>query len=204
MYWDKVAKFYDVFEGISKAVYKETGRRVARKIQSGDVVLECACGTGAISRHIAPRCQHLIATDFSEKMLAQARKRLARFDNVTIEPADITQLAYPDAAFDKVVAANVIHLLDDPRSALAELVRVCKPGGKVIVPNFINLSGDRRGLMVKLLEKSGACFKRQFDLGSYRAFFKACGYEDVAYEVVGGRMPCAIAVIGVPQTQECL
>ena len=200
MYWDRVAKFYDTFERVSdKAAYEEMGRRVARVVQPDDVVLECACGTGAISRHIAPVCRHLTATDFSEKMLAQAQKKLAAFGNVTIEHADITQLTYPDASFDKVVAGNVIHLLDDPRATLARLVRVCKPGGKVIVPTYIDPSGSKRGFMVKLLEKSGAGFKQRFDLESYRAFFEECGYQDATYDVVEGRMPCAIAVISVPQ-----
>lgn len=49
--------------------------------------------------------------------------------------------------------------------------------------------------IVKLLEKSGAGFKRQFDMESYRAFFEKAGYKNVTYDVVHGRMPCAIAII---------
>ena len=43
-----------------------------------------------------------------------------------------------DGQFDKVIAANVIHLLDEPFKALAELDRVCKPGGQIIIPTYIN------------------------------------------------------------------
>lgn len=50
-------------------------------------------------------------------------------------------------------------------------------------------------LAVKFIEKLGASFKRQFDLESYREFFKEMGYENAEYTVVDGRMPCAIAVI---------
>ena len=89
----------------------------------------------------------------------------------------------------------VIHLLDDPQVALDELMRVCRLGGKVIIPTYINMSGGRRSMMVKLLERSGAGFKRQFDIQSYKEFFAEAGYEDVAYKVVEGRMPCVIAVI---------
>ena len=52
--------------------------------------------------------------------------------------ADITKLDYPDGSFDAVVAANVIHLLDEPYRALAELDRVCKPGGRLIIPTYMN------------------------------------------------------------------
>ncbi len=44
----------------------------------------------------------------------------------------------PDESFDVVIAANVIHLLDDPYKALSELDRVCRPGGKLIIPTYVN------------------------------------------------------------------
>ena len=50
MFWDRVAAPYDLFEGIYNGkVYRGTGMAVAEEIEPGDVVLECACGTGAIS-----------------------------------------------------------------------------------------------------------------------------------------------------------
>lgn len=98
---------------------------------------------------------------------------------VLIEYADITKLDYANESFDKVVAGNVIHLLDDPYTAIDELLRVCKHGGKVIIPTYINMSGGRQGFILKLLEKSGAGFKRQFDIESYRAFFEKAGYKNV-------------------------
>ena len=52
-------------------------------------------------------------------------------------------------------------------------------------------------MAVKFLEKLGASFKRQFDSESYEKFFAEMGYEDVAYEVVRGRMSCDIAIIKV-------
>lgn len=196
MYWDKVAKLYDIFEGISNwKVYEGTGKRVAEVIGTGDKVLECACGTGAISKYIAPKCRHLTATDFSEKMLREADKKLKKYANVSVEKEDITKLSHKDESFDKVIAGNVIHLLDDPHAAIEELLRVCKPGGKVIIPTYLNMSGGRRSFIVKILEKSGAGFKRQFDMESYRAFFEKAGYKGVTYCVVEGRMPCAIAII---------
>ena len=159
------------------------------------MVLECACGTGAISVYIAPVCAKLIATDYSKGMLRQTAKKAKNYPNMRVMRADITNLKCRDNRFDKVVAGNVIHLLKDAESVVRELIRVCKPGGKVILPTYINMAQGRTGKMAKLLGRAGANFQRQFDRESYRAFIRDMGYEDVSYRVIDGRMPCMIAVI---------
>lgn len=196
MFWDNVSGLYDLFETIYNGkVYRGLGRKVAEEIAPDDVVLECACGTGAISSYIAPKCRKQVATDFSVGMLRQTAKNCRAYDNVKIRRADMTHLKCRDNRFDKVVAGNVIHLLDNPRAALKELVRVCKPGGKIIVPTYINASAGVNRKAVRLLELAGADFKRQYDLQSYQKFFEDAGYGNIAYFVVEGRMPCAVAVI---------
>lgn len=199
MFWDHVSGFYDFFETVyNRRVYRGLGKRVAEEIEPEDTALECACGTGAISRYIAPRCRRLFATDFSAGMLRQTAKKCRSFRNVTIKRADLTHLNCRDNRFDKVVAGNVIHLLEDPYAALNELTRVCRPGGKVIVPTYINASDGVNKKAVRLLELAGANFKRQFDIRSYKAFFEQAGYPNAAFDIVDGRMPCAMAVIPIP------
>lgn len=196
MFWDNVSGLYDLFETVYNGkVYRGLGRKVAEEIAPDDVVLECACGTGAISSYIAPKCRKLVATDFSVGMLRQTAKNCRAYDNVKIRRADMTHLKCRDNRFDKVIAGNVIHLLDNPRAALKELVRVCKPGGKIIVPTYINASAGVNRKAVRLLELAGVDFKRQYDLQSYQKFFEDAGYGNIAYFVVEGRMPCAVAVI---------
>ena len=56
----------------------------------------------------------------------------------SLPSADILHLDYPDESFDKVIAANVIHLLDEPLKALSELDRVCRKGGSIIIPTYMN------------------------------------------------------------------
>ena len=196
MFWDKISPLYDLFENVYNGkVYKGTGKKVAEYIDTTDCVLECACGTGAITVSIAPNCKSLIATDFAEGMLKRAKKKCRRYGNVSFQFADITDLAFDNASFDKVVAGNVIHLLPEPAKAMKELERVVKPGGKIIIPTYINMSKSSSGFAVKFIEKLGAEFKRQFDIDSYRRFFEDMGYNDVEYFVVEGRMPCAVAVM---------
>ena len=196
MFWDKVSGLYDLIETIYNGkVYRGLGERVAEEIGQNDIVLECACGTGAISQYIAPKCRQLIATDFSRGMLKQAAKKCGKFQNVKVKRADMTNLNCRDNRFDKVIAGNVIHLLEDPHAAIKELARVCKSGGKIIIPTYINASEGVNQKAVRLLELAGANFKRQFTMDSYKKFFEEAGYRDVACFIVDGRMPCAVAVI---------
>ena len=176
-------------------MYINTGKKVAEFINSSDMVLECACGTGSITKYIAPKCKYIYATDFSDGMLKQTTKKCKNFNNIKIQKADIINLEFKDQTFDKVVAGNVIHLLSAPDKALRELERVTKPGGKIIIPTYINGSKGTSLLAVKFIELLGAKFNCQFDLISYKEFFKNMGYENVSYYVVDGRMPCAIAMI---------
>ena len=198
MFWDKVSGVYDLFENIyNKSVYQSTGESVAKYIKNTDRVLECACGTGAISIFIAPVCKELIVSDYSVGMLKQAKKKLKNFDNIDYRRADITDIEAADNSFDVVVAGNVIHLLPDPQRAMNELTRVCKDGGRLVIPTYINGDEGTNKLAVKFLEKLGASFKCQFDAESYEKFFEDMGYENVTYEVVRGRMSCDIAVIDI-------
>ena len=197
MFWDRVAWVYDVFaNGINRRANQAMCAAVAAHIGPEDEVLECACGTGLLTGVIAARCRALTATDFSEKMLAQAERKYANCGNVRFAQADITKLDYPDGRFDAVVAANVIHLLDEPLQALRELDRVCRPGGRLIIPTYMNRTDKGTTNRVSgTIGRAGADFKREFTLESYQAFFAAAGYTDARYTLCEGRIPCAVAVL---------
>ena len=196
MFWNKISPVYDLFENVyNRKVYKGTGIKVAEFIDETDSVLECACGTGAITEEIAKKAQKVLATDFAEGMLKRASKKCRKYSNVSFRQEDITDIKSADNSFDKVVAGNVIHLLPEPEKALNELLRVVKPGGKVIIPTYINMLKKSSGIAVSVIKKMGADFKRQFDIDSYKKFFEEKGFKDIKYYVVDGRMPCAVAVI---------
>ena len=197
MFWDKVAGVYDVFVNvINRKTHQKLKEIVSDLIGPDDMVLECACGTGLLSAVIASRCRQLTATYFSAKMLKKAEKTCAAFHNITFSQADITALSYADGSFDKVVAGNVIHLLDNPLTALGELERVCKDGGILIIPTYMNKDdqGEASGF-AGAVGKAGADFKREFTVESYRQFFLDAGYPDVKVILADGRIPCAVAVM---------
>ncbi len=194
MFWDKVSGIYDLFGKIYNGkVNREMCSTVAQEIKADDFVLECACGTGLITAAVAGKCRKLLATDYSEGMLKQARKKCGASPIVEIRSADILHLPFPDELFDAVIAANVIHLLDDPYKALSELDRVCKPGGKLIIPTYVNK--DKAKGFDKTIDKAGADFKQDFTYDSYQKFFSKAGYKNIRASLIDGRVPCAVAVI---------
>ena len=197
MFWDNVAWVYDIFANvINRKANRQLCTTVEQFISPTDEVLECACGTGLLSEGIARRCKSLIATDFSAKMLRQAERKCRKYSNITWEQANILQLRFPDECFDVVVAANVIHLLEDPYKALQELDRVCKKGGRMIIPTYMN--GTDRGTtngVSSAIGKAGADFKREFTLKSYQQFLTAAGYPHAEYTLCQGRIPCAVALL---------
>ena len=197
MFWDRVAFVYDVFANIiNKKVHKKLKEIVADEITKDDDVLECACGTGMLTKVVAPKSKSIIATDFSSKMLKRAKKKCKKFNNVEFMNANIMKLDFDDNSFDIVIAANVIHLLDDPIKAINELDRVCKENGKIIIPTYMNKDekGNTSGF-AKRIGKAGANFKRQFTYDSYKDFFNELGYKNVEYKMINGKVPCCVAII---------
>lgn len=196
MIWDKLSPFYDFFEtAYNGKCFKGIAKEIKNHVNTDDIVLECACGTGLLTVPMAEKCKKLVATDYSVGMLKQTKKKVAKFDNVKLKKVSILELPFGDNKFDTVVAANVIHLLDDPGLALSEMKRVCKANGKIIIPTYINKSKKNSMVAAKILEKMGVDFKRQFDLDSYKEFFNKYGVDVKEYLIVEGRMPCAFAII---------
>ena len=199
MFWDKVAGVYDIFVRIiNKKTHKMLIKKTVSLFTDQDEVLECACGTGMLSAPVAGVCRHLTATDFSENMLKRAKKNFREGDNISFTQADIMNLPFEDNSFDKVVAANVIHLLDEPMKALCELRRVCRNGGQLIIPTYINRTkGGKTSGFAKTVGKAGADFKRQFTFDNYKEFFADAGFQKADYTFIDGKIPCALAVITI-------
>ncbi len=196
MIWDKLSPFYDLLETIYNGkCYKGIAEKIKDYVTEDDIVLECACGTGLLTLPMAQKCKKLMATDYSVGMLRQTKKKVAKYANTKVRKASILELPFQDDRFDVVVAANVIHLLDEPDKAISELKRVCKPGGKIILPTYINNEKKNAVIAAKVLSVFGVNFKRQFSLVTYKEFIASHNISQVEYSVVEGHMPCAFAII---------
>jgi ArsR family transcriptional regulator len=101
-------------------------------VDLGDV-LDAGAGDGATAQLLAPRARSITCVDISETLIDAARVRLAGHPNAKAEVADVTDLPFPAASFDQVLALNVLTHLRAPGRALAELGRVLRPGGRLVL-----------------------------------------------------------------------
>jgi ubiquinone/menaquinone biosynthesis C-methylase UbiE len=94
-------------------------------------VLELACGTGRVTRHLQTHSVLLTATDINPDMLAIARGKI-KADNILWDTVDIMDIHYQDDFFDLVICQFGLMLVPDKGKALAEIFRVLKKGGRLI------------------------------------------------------------------------
>src|SRR5215217_5627376 len=114
------------------------------RLRSGENVIDVGCGPGFLCEQIA-ECVgptgRVLGVDVSEDLLAFARGRNTR-DWLTYSYEDAMTLSTPDASFDVAVGAQVLEYVEDPDSALAEMYRVLKPGGRALI---VDTDWDRVG-----------------------------------------------------------
>lgn len=102
----------------------------------GESVLDCATGTGDLAvafRRAVGRSGRVIGTDFTPEMIDLAR---AKAPHIQFDVADVTQLPFDDASFDISSISFGIRNVGDPRRAIAELARVIRSGGRLMVLEF--------------------------------------------------------------------
>lgn len=174
--WDLYAPIYEkAMRGDSK-VYKFMYDRIPKVIEGKDV-LEIATGPGLLAKHVAYASNKMIATDYSDGMIAEARKGECP-DNLTFEIADATNLLFDDDSFDVVLIANALHVMPEPEKALREIDRVLKEKGILIAPNFVNHSdGFISRVWSGILKIAGIKFEHQWSVEAYIEFLEKNGWK---------------------------
>lgn len=136
-YWSRRAETFDLafghrippgpeFDAWQKPIRDALGARALR-------VLELACGTGEVTRLIHDLGHDVTALDFSEAMLAVARRKHAGKEHLRFILADAENPMEPDEAYDAIVCRHLVWTLTTPQQALREWHRVLKPGGVLLV-----------------------------------------------------------------------
>jgi phosphatidylethanolamine/phosphatidyl-N-methylethanolamine N-methyltransferase len=131
--YSDLARFYDFFFGRA-FVDREHEVIESLNLRPGNRVLEVGVGTG-IALDAYPPYAHIVAIDPSADMLERAKKRVAEngWGHIELQQGDALNLDYPDNSFDYVTSFHVLTVVPDPYRMLSEMVRVCKPGGKIAI-----------------------------------------------------------------------
>lgn len=100
-------------------------------------VLDAGTGTGALAFALAPLVREVVGVDVVPELLERARERAASVPNVTFAEGDITRLEFELGAFDLAGTLRTLHHVARPELAMAELARVTRPGGTILVADQI-------------------------------------------------------------------
>jgi phosphatidylethanolamine/phosphatidyl-N-methylethanolamine N-methyltransferase len=132
----RYAKRYDFYFG---ALFQPGRKAVINRMhcQPGERILEVGVGTG-LSLPLYPSGVQVTGIDISEEMLARARARAARDQLEQVAALlrmDAEHMDFRDDSFDKVVAMYVVSVVPSPAQLVAEMRRVCRPGGELYIVN---------------------------------------------------------------------
>ena len=142
-------------------------------IEPSLTVGDLGCGTGQVSELIAPHVAKVVAVDGSTDMVQAARKRLKGMHQVDVRRGDMEALPIDEGQLDVAVVALVLHHVPDPARALAEIHRVVKRGGRVMIVDM--LPHDR----VEYQQQMGHVWLG-FSEKTLRKFLEGAGFEGVS------------------------
>jgi len=181
---------YALMAAIGKTVIHPGGRRsTAELIALADFapdeeVLDVGCGVGTTALLLAQRfgCR-VTAVDIDPRMVKQATTRVAAAglsDKIHVERGDIQALTYSSASFDRVVVEAVTMFVDRARAA-SEVVRVCRPGGRVLEHEFIYRRPPTPD--VRRIFEGEVCPGIRFDsIDDWRQLFAAAGLVNLRHK----------------------
>jgi demethylmenaquinone methyltransferase/2-methoxy-6-polyprenyl-1,4-benzoquinol methylase len=200
--FDRIAPVYDAMNRLMTAGLDQRWRRLtaAAAVRPGDRVLDACCGTGDLAVACARAGGRVVGVDFSEPMLARARRKSAAVEWVR---ADVLALPFADGGFDAATVGFGIRNVADLDAGLRELRRVLRPGARLAVLEITRPRGPLSlfyrvwfDAVVPLLGKllpGGSAYTylpasvRRFPApDELAATMTAAGFRDVRFRLFGG------------------
>lgn len=132
--FDRAADFYDATRGLPPSVMTRITDAVVRagEITSATALLEIGVGTGRMALPLATATgARVVGVDLSRLMLEKLREKQTT-ETVGVVWGDVMHLPFPNASFDRVLAAHIFHLVGDATATLREVARVLRPGGALL------------------------------------------------------------------------
>jgi phosphatidylethanolamine/phosphatidyl-N-methylethanolamine N-methyltransferase len=154
------ARWAPIYDPIFGAFTRGPGRKAIAEINalSPGRVIELGVGTG-LSLPLYDRRHRIVGVDLSPDMLARAEKRVSAEHLSHVEALlemDAANLRFPDRSFDAAMAMFVITVVPDPEGVLAEIIRVVRPGGRVVLVNHFSVEHGLRALVERGMSRFSA------------------------------------------------
>ena len=110
------------------------------------IVLDVACGAAHAAEQVAPHVRQVVGLDLTRALLELGADRLrdAGTTNVLLQEGSAAELPFLDASFDLVACRAALHHVPDPGVVVAEMARVCRPGGRVVAADMVAPSAEVR------------------------------------------------------------
>jgi arsenite methyltransferase len=135
-YFEQVADQWDQLQaGYFQDAVREAALRKAY-LRPEMVAADVGAGTGFIAAGLAPLVRKVYVLDGSPKMLAVARQKLQTFNNLEFRQADGQALPLPDGSVDAVFANMYLHHTSEPLTAIQEMARILRPGGRLVITDM--------------------------------------------------------------------
>lgn len=199
-FWQRYAPIYAGFMKSADKSYDEICGKVEGYLRSDMKVLELACGTGAFTLRLADKAKSWEATDFAENMIKEAKAAYAKsgreISGLHFSVQDATNLPYEDESFDAVMIANALHIMPEPKKALAEIHRVLKKDGLLYAPTFVHGEGAAFAFRSGLIEFFGFKAFIKPTNEEFAQFIGEQGFEVLEHDGVGSKVAplcCLIA-----------
>ena len=169
-----VQKYAKTFEGESREVFAKRKEIVAAcKLKPGMVVADVGAGTGLFTRLFAPAVGptgKVIAVDISEKFLEHVQKtsRAAGLHNVTPVLCNQDSVDLPANSVDVVFVCDTYHHFEFPQRTLASISKALRPGGRLIVVDFIRIPGKSREWTLKHVRAGQDVVEKEITAAGFR------------------------------------
>jgi SAM-dependent methyltransferase len=170
--WERIRRSYFDDRVASLAIEKILPRNL--------VLADVGCGTGSLTFELARFARKVIGVDLSQEMLRRARElaKEKRLANVDLRLGDASKLPIPTDSVDAAFCVMVLHFLPNPQKAIAELCRIVRPGGSIVLVDLVQHKQE-------WMREQMAHRWLGFDRDTIEDSFRAAGAEGGDYELTG-------------------
>ena len=191
--WNRFSSVYDRVMKKDETAYQDVIQRIAQELKREDQVLEIATGTGIIALGLGHHVKCMEAIDFAPDMLEAACKKAQQsgVKTVNFSVANAYDLPYASESFDAVIIANTLHIMPNPKKALAEIRRVLREDGLLFAPTFIHTGSKKAAILSQLMSLTGFRTYHKWTMTSFRAFLEENGYSIVDSSLIKASFPLA-------------